>query len=290
MTMILVTGATGNIGGKVLTRLHAAGHKVRALTRDPARAGAVLPDGVDTVAADLGGPATLPAALDGVSKVFLMSLGHHKSTHDANLVAAAEKAGVEHIVQLSTLGVEEVAEENDTPLGRWHRMAERALTDSGVGWTILRPNGFMTHALSWAPGIRAESVVRSPVADLAEALVAPEDIADVAVRALTSAGHQGVAYALTGPEALTTRQQVAVLGEVLGRELRFEQISLAEHREIMARRYSPETADGVVKALRSALESGDDFRGRVFPGVQQALGTPGRTFAEWAALHAAHFR
>jgi (4-alkanoyl-5-oxo-2,5-dihydrofuran-3-yl)methyl phosphate reductase len=286
--MFLVTGATGNIGGKVLDRLHTAGHKVRALTRDPSRAR--LPEGVDVVAADLGDPATLPAALDGVRRVFLMSLGHNKSTHDANLVAAAQRTGVAHIVQLSTLGVEEVAEENDTPLGRWHRAAERALTGSSVGWTILRPNGFMTHALSWAPDIREKSVVRSPTADLTEALVAPEDIADVAVRALTTDGHEGVAYALTGPEALTTRQQVAVLGEVLGRELRFEQISLEEHHGVMAARYSRETADGVVKALRSALESGDGFRGRVFPGVPQALGVPGRTFRHWATEHAAAFR
>lgn len=285
--MYLVTGATGNIGGKVLDRLHAAGHKVRALTRDPSRAR--LPAGVDVVAADLGDPATLPAALDGVRKVFLMSLGHHKSTHDANLVAAAQRAGVAHIVQLSTLGVEEADEENDTPLGRWHRMAERALTGSSVGWTILRPNGFMTHALGWAPGIRRDSVVRSPIADLPEALVAPEDIADVAVRALTGDGHEGVAYALTGPAALTTRQQVDVLAQVLGRPLRFEQISLAEHHAVLAARYSTQTADGVVKALRTALESGDDFRGRIFPGVPQALGRPGRTFHRWATENAAAF-
>jgi (4-alkanoyl-5-oxo-2,5-dihydrofuran-3-yl)methyl phosphate reductase len=286
--MFLVTGATGNIGGKVLARLHAAGHKVRALTRDPARAD--LPSGVDVVAADLGEPATLPPALDGVAKVFLMSLGHNKSTHDVNLVTAAEKAGVEHIVQLSTLGVQEADEENDTPLGRWHRMAERALTQSSVGWTVLRPNGFMTHALSWAPAIRAESVVRSPIADLPEALVAPEDIADVAVRALTTDGHHGLTYPLTGPEALTTRQQVAVLGEVLGRPLRFEQISLEEHHAVMAARYSAQTADGVVKALRTAMETGDDFRGRVFAGVERALGTPGRTFRQWATEHAEAFR
>ena len=134
------------------------------------------------------------------------------------------------------------------------------------------------------------TVLGSPIADLAEALVAPEDIADVAVRALTGDGHEGVAYALTGPESLTTRQQVAVLAEVLGRPLRFEQIPLEEHRRIMAERYSPETADGVVKALKTALESGDTFRGRVFPGVRQALGTPGRTFRQWAAGHVADFR
>ncbi|NJP46077.1 SDR family oxidoreductase [Actinacidiphila epipremni] len=285
--MYLVTGATGNIGGKVLDRLHAAGHKVRALTRDPGRAR--LPAGVDVVAADLGDPATLPAALDGVRKVFLMSLGHNKATHDGNLVAAAEQAGVTQVVQLSTLGVEEVDEEHDTPLGRWHRQAEQALTGSSLGWTILRPNGFMTHALGWAPGIRDASVVRSPIADLPEALVAPEDIADVAVRALTSDGHEGAVYSLTGPEALTTREQVAVLGEVLGRELRFEQMTLEEHHAVLAARYSAQTADGVVKALRTVLESGDDFRGRVFPGIPQALGRPGRTFRQWATENAAAF-
>ncbi|PKV83642.1 NAD(P)H-binding protein [Streptomyces sp. TLI_146] len=284
---ILVTGATGNIGGKVLARLHAAGHAVRALTRDPARAG--LPAGIEVVGADLGLPDTLPDALDGVQKVFLMSLGHNKRTHDANLVAVARKTGVEHIVQLSTLGVAEVEEENDTPLGLWHRQAEKALTESGLAWTILRPNGFMTVALGWADAARGDGVVRSPVADLPEALVDPQDIADVAVRALTEPGHEGRTYALTGPEALTAREQVAVLGSVLGRKLRFEQISIEEHRAVMAGLYGEATADGVVAALRKALESGDDFRGRLFPDVQSVLGRPARSFRDWAEAHTADF-
>ncbi|MFF3375353.1 SDR family oxidoreductase [Streptomyces sp. NPDC002680] len=278
--MILVTGATGNVGGKVLARLRQSGHKVRALTRDPARAG-FAPD-LDVVAADLGRPETLQGVLDGVDKVFLMALGHNKSTHDANLVAAATKAGVRHIVQLSTLGVQEADEANETPLGRWHRLAEEALQRSGLGWTILRPNGFMTHALGWAGSVRAEGVVRGPAANLAEANIDPQDIADVAVRALTTDGHEGAVHALTGGEALTTPQQVEILGSVLGRELRFEQISLEEHREILAARFSPETADGVVKALKEAIESGDEFRGRTFDGVRQVLGRPPRTFRQWA--------
>ncbi|MFF9621193.1 SDR family oxidoreductase [Streptomyces griseosporeus] len=284
---IVVTGATGNVGGKVLRRLLAAGHPVRALTRDPARA--ELPAGVDVVRADLGLPDTLPDALDGADAVFLMALGHNKRTHDANLVGVARKSGVERVVQLSTLGVEEVDEEHDTPLGRWHREAERALTESGLAWTILRPNGFMTQALGWAAAVREQGVVRSPVADLPEALIDPEDIAEVAVRALTEPGHEGRAYALTGPEALTTREQVAVLGAALGRELRFEQISLEDHHALLAARYGAATADGVVKALRTVLESGDDFRGRLFPDLERVLGRPGRDFRAWALAHAGHF-
>ncbi|MEU5432503.1 NAD(P)H-binding protein [Streptomyces sp. NPDC020719] len=284
---ILVTGATGNIGGKVLARLLAAGHPVRALTRDPSRAR--LPAGVEVVGADMGRPDTLPDALDGVRAVFLMSLGHNKRTHDAQLIEVARKTGVEHIVQLSTLGVAEVEEENDTPLGLWHRQAERALTESGIAWTILRPNGFMTHALGWRDAVHGDGVVRSPVADLPEALIDPRDIADVAVRALTEPGHQGRVYALTGPEALTAREQVAVVGSVLGKRLRFEQISIEEHHAVMARQYGEETADGVVVALRKALESGDDFRGRLFPDVQQVLGRPGHSFREWVEAHTADF-
>ncbi|MFF3936419.1 SDR family oxidoreductase [Streptomyces phaeofaciens] len=284
---IVVTGATGNVGGKVLRRLLAAGHPVRALTRDPSRA--ELPAGVEVVRADLDLPDTLPDALEGARRVFLMALGHNKRTHDANLVAVACKTGVEHVVQLSTLGVEEVDEEHDTPLGKWHRQAENALRESGLGWTILRPNGFMTQALGWAPAIRGEGVVRSPVADLPEALVDPEDIAEVAVRALTEPGHTGRAYALTGPAALTAREQVAVLGEALERPLRFEQISVEAHRAILAERYGEATAAGVAKALATVLESGDDFRGRLFPDLERVLGRPGRSFRDWASAHAAHF-
>lgn len=286
--MILVTGATGTVGGKVLTQLRANGEKVRALTRDVTRA--ALPSDVDVVAGDLGSPETLPGVLHGVDKVFLMSLGHNKSTHDGNLVAAAQKAGVQHIVQLSTLGVAEATEENATPLGRWHRIAERALQESGLAWTILRPNGFMSQTLGWAASIKAEGVVRGPAATLAEAIIDPWDIASVAVRALTSPGHEGVVYSLTGPESLTVPQQVDTLGSVLGRPLRFETISLAAHREIMAKRFSPETADGVVKALKEALESGDEFRGQLFHGVEQALGRPPRTYRQWAEEHIDSFR
>lgn len=286
--MILVTGATGTVGGAVLTALHARGHKLRALTRRPREA--VFPEGVEVVGGDMGRPETLGAALDGVEKVFLMSLGADKATHDANVVAAAVAAGVRHVVQLSTLGVEEADNEEENPLGYWHRLAEQALVASGLDWTILRPNGFMTHVLGWAASVRTEGVVRGPVADLAEAVVDPADVAEAAAHCLTTPGHVGRVYALTGPEALTLPQQTDVLGSVIGRPLRFETVPLDVQREMLARHFSPQTVEGVIRSLRRAIESGDEFRGRVSPDLRHLLGREPRGLRQWAEAHADAFR
>lgn len=288
--MILVTGATGNVGGKVLSLLRAEGHKVRALTRDPGRAAFATGGDLEVVAADLGRPQTLPPALEGVQKVFLMSLGANKATHDAHLVAAAREAGVEHIVQLSTLGVEMAEDPKANPLGHWHRLAEDALRESGVPWTILRPNGFMSMNLGWAASIKAEGVARGPLADVPEAIVDPRDIAEVAVRALTGQGHQGQVYELTGPQSLTGREQLAVVGSLLGRDLRFETVPLAAHREMMLRHFSEETVNGVITTLQEAIEHGSELHGRLSPDVRRVLGREPRSFALWAQDHLDFYR
>ena len=283
--MILVTGATGNVGGKVLSLLRAGGHKVRALTRDPQRLAFPEEADLEVVAADLGRPGTLAPALDGVQKVFLMSLGANKATHDAHMVAAARAAGAEHIVQLSTLGVEVAEDPRANPLGHWHRIAEEALRDSGVPWTILRPNGFMSMNLGWAASIKAEGVARGPLADVPEAIVDPRDIAEVAARALTEDGHEGRIHELTGPQALTGREQLAVLAGLLGRDLRFETVPLAAHREVMLRHFSEETVNGVIRTLEEAIEHGSELHGRLSPDVRRVLGREPRSFAEWARDH-----
>ncbi|MEV8320565.1 SDR family oxidoreductase [Streptomyces sp. NPDC059900] len=288
--MILVTGATGNVGGKVLALLRADGHKVRALTRDPGKAAFEAGADLEVVAADLGRPETLPAALDGVQKVFLMSLGANKATHDAHLVAAAREAGVEHIVQLSTLGVEMAEDPKANPLGHWHRIAEDALKDSGVPWTILRPNGFMSMNLGWAASIKAEGIARGPLADVPEAIVDPRDIAEVAMRALTGEGHEGQVYELTGPQALTGREQLAVVGSLLERDLRFETVPLSAHREMMLRHFSEETVNGVITTLEEAIEHGSELHGRLSPDIRRVLGREPRSFATWVHDHLDFYR
>ncbi|MFI6736337.1 NAD(P)H-binding protein [Nonomuraea sp. NPDC050451] len=281
--MIMVIGATGTIGREVLAELRRSGVKTRALTRDPARAG--LPEDVEVVRGDLGDPATLPPALDGVTSVFLTGVGHRRAEHDRALVRAARAAGVAHVVQLSSLAVEE---RTAGVLAGWHLEGERAVRESGLRWTILRPNGFMSNALQWAPAIAAAGVVRAPYGDLPSSVVHPGDVAAVAAAVLLGGGHDGAVYPITGPQALTPRDQVRVIGEVLGRPLRFEELPVERAREQLLRHMPPETADAVLAGRANADLA---VRARVDPTVAELTGRPARTFREWATQHfgAGHF-
>lgn len=279
---ILLTGATGTVGRAVLRQLLDAGEPVRALTRDPARAAALLPGGVELVAGNLGDPGGLPAALDGVDRVFLLSVGPRKAEHDANLAQAAAKAGVTRLVALSSLAAEE---DPDGVLGRWHADGERAVRDAGPPWTIVRPGGFMSNALEWAASVRDAGVVRAPFGDLRASIVDPRDIAAVVVAALAG-GHDGAVLPLSGPAAISPAEQVAVLAEVLDRPVRFEELSLDEARAAMARRVPASVVDAVLSARAAA----GPFRARVLPTVRDVTGRAPRSFRQWAEDHVDSFR
>ncbi|MEV4510293.1 NAD(P)H-binding protein [Dactylosporangium sp. NPDC049525] len=278
---ILLTGATGTVGRAVLRQLLDAGAPVRALTRDPARAATLLPDGVDVVGGDLGDPDSLPAALDGVERVFLLSAGPQMAEHDANLAQAAAKAGVRRLVALSSLAAEE---DPDGALGRWHADGERAVREAGPAWTIVRPGGFMSNALDWAPAVRA-GVVRAPFRDLRAAIVDPRDIAAVVVAAM-SGGHDGAVLPLSGPAAISPAEQVAVLADVLDRPVRFEELGVPEARAAMARRLPQEVVDAVLSARAAA----GPFRARVLPTVLEVTGREPRSFRQWVEDHVDTFR
>lgn len=274
--MILVTGATGNVGGAVVEHLLAAGAEVRALSRDPARAG--LPGAVPVVAGDLTRPETLSAALDGVRAVFLFPVADAV----AGFVEAASRAGVQHIVVLSSVAV---VMGGDNAIGRWHATVERAVADSGIGWTFVRPGAFMANTLQWAHSVRTEGVVRAPYGESASAPVDEWDIGAVAATALLQPGHQGASYLLTGPEALTVAQQVQVIGSVLGRPVRFEELSPAAARQAMLRFVPAEIVDALFEF--SAATIGRPVE--VLPTVPQVTGRPARTYAQWVTRHAAAF-
>ncbi|KUL54467.1 NAD-dependent epimerase [Streptomyces sp. NRRL F-4489] len=276
---ILVTGGRGQVARAVVEGLLAAGQPVRVASRDPEKA--VLPDGVEAVRADLSDPATLPAALDGVEKVFLYA----DAKGIGGFLAAAEAAGSPHIVLLSALGVETGDPSND-PIVRMHRAAEAALRGSGLPWTFLRPGAFATNTLQWAPAIRATGVVRAPFPRAHAASVHEADIADVAVLALTGDGHVGQVYPLTGPESVTQQEQIDCLSEATGRKIRLEEISAEEYRATLSQWGDAEMVDTLVRHL---VES-DDRPAPVSPVYEELTGRPGRGYAQWALDHAGDFR
>ncbi|MDT0321256.1 NAD(P)H-binding protein [Streptomyces millisiae] len=276
--MILVTGATGNIGRPLVRQLHAAGvGPLRALTRDPARGG--LPDGVAVVGGDLARPDSLKSALAGVRSLFLPSgLGA-----DAEVLAAARDAGVEHVVLVSSITVET---HPHLPQAAANAAVERALRESGMAWTVLRPTQFASNALWWAEAIRAGGAVRLPYPEVGLPAVHPADIAAVAGAALTEPGHRGRTHALTGPARVTAREQVETIADVLGREARWEAVT----RETAHAELAPFLGAGVADAVLD-LMGGDvnDALLAVHDTVPRVTGKPGRTFRQWAEENATAF-
>ncbi|MFJ9779329.1 NAD(P)H-binding protein [Amycolatopsis sp. NPDC101161] len=279
---ILVTGARGNVARALVGQLLDGGHEVRAAGRDPG--GARLPGGVEVVAADLARPESWDAALDGVTKAFLYA-------GTAGLDGFLSRAsGLTQVVLLSALGADPAS---DDAITRAHGEAEQAVRDSGIPWTFLRPGGFAANRLLWARSVR-DGVVRDPFPDSHSALIHEADIAAVAACALTSSGHLGAAYALTGPESLTVRQQASVLGRVAGRPVRVETQDLDDYRRELtaafeARGLGSVGSAEVIEARIRRLAALVDRPQPTTQTVREVTGRPARGFAEWAADHAGDF-
>ena len=271
--MILVTGATGNIGSEVARALAGQGAPVRALTHDGKGDG--LPDGVVAVAGDLTDPASLDFA--DVSSVFVLP-GY------PGVAAAAADAGVATIVQLSGTSVQTGDPSN--PISAFMMASEDEVRATGARWTILRPFDFMANTLRWLPQLAEGDVVREPFADVPVAMIDPHDIAAVALLALTSDALAGQTLTLSGPELLLPRDRVRILGEVLGRRLELDPLSNEEARKVLAEQQPAEFVD----AMFSFYVDGAIDVSHVLPTVPDLLGRPGRTFEQWARAHAGAFR
>lgn len=274
--MILVTGAGGNIGSELTRILARGGHPVRALVRTERP----LPDGVEGVTGDLDEPASLKTALAGVRGVFL--LGGYQDL--AGTLSVMRDAGVEQLTLLSSRSV--VGGHADNAVAGTHMAAEATVRASDLIWTFLRPSGFMSNTLQWVPQLRAGDVVREPFANVPVAMIDPYDIAAVAAESLTSPGHEGRAYALTGPEALRPADRLRILGELLGRELRLEPLADKEARETM----SAEMPAKHVDAFFRFFADGEFDDSGVTTAVRDLTGREPRGFADWARAHLAAFR
>lgn len=270
---ILVTGATGNVGRHVVDQLLRADQRVRALTRNPNAAN--LPDGVEVVTGDLGAPHTLLPAFNGVTAMHLITFdgdGGAALQTGPEIVKLATSAGVRRVTVLWS------GEEGPV---------EQAVEASGLEWTILQPVEYMSNMLAWAESIQAEGLVQEPFGDRLDAAIDEADIGAVAAAALLENGHAGRRYTLTGPEVLTVPDKVQAIGAAIGRDLKFVELSENQARERMRKWGS---AEDVIDFVIGWYANPPEAAYTVLPTVEEVIGRPARTIAQWTAEHAEIFR
>lgn len=274
----LVTGARGKIGQAVIARLHAADLPVRAASADPTEL--TVPAGVDIAEVRLDAPETFDAALKGVRQVFLYP---DPAGIDA-FITAAEAAGVDHIVLLSTSAVLGPNAETD-PLGSHNLAVEKALEASDLTVTVLRPDAFASNTLGWAYFISNGLPIEHAYPNAEIAPIHTDDIADIAVAALTGDELRGRTVVLTGDQPLTFRQQLAIVSDVLGRDIPMVHITVDAAREQMSRHMPSH----MVGSLLDFWATASQRPAPIGDTTETLLGTPARSFTQWVRENAAAF-
>ena len=285
--MILVTGASGLNGTELVRKLSARGVAVRALIRNPAKAGplSALPN-VEVVVGDLSRPETLVAPLRGVQRAMLISSSEPAMLElQSSFIDAAKRAGVPHVVKLSG-----IMPELDSPFrfARMHGEIERRLEVSGIGFTHLRAGEFMTAYFRQVPSTVAAGAFFLPMEDARIASIDVGDIAEVAANVLTGAGHEGKTYRLTGPEALGMAEVATKLSAATGKEIRYVSVRPDEHLSANLTRGMPTYLADALAELFAERRRGKE--GQVYLDTQTILGRPATSFDAFAVRHAAVFR
>jgi uncharacterized protein YbjT (DUF2867 family) len=279
--MILITGATGRIGGATLKYLASRGMALRALIRSPDKAASVAAPGVETVIGDLAEPHSLEAALEAVDAALLVSpLDPRQVELQGNFIEAAKRAGHVHIVKVSGLGT---ALDSSVRSGRWHAQIEKHLEDSGLPFTHLRPPFFMQNILRFAPAIRANSEFVGALQRGKVAMIDVHDIAAVAGTALTTPGHASKAYVVTGTEALSYQEIAERISAILGRKVTYNDMPLEAVRERLRASGMPEWHVQVQIDFSTALRAGQ--AATVTDVVAAVTGRQPRTFVQFFQEH-----
>lgn len=279
--MILITGATGNVGREVVKLLLARGAKVAAVTRHPTAA--VLPRGATIVRGDPSDPKTVASALNDVEAILISPRAVGAATTE--LLSLAASHGVDRVTILSAATVEYPA--GLPRFAEEFKAAEDAAKGSGLRWTLLRSTDYASNTLAWAPQIRSTGAVRGAYGQAATSTVHERDVAAVAARTLSSSEHEGRSYVLTGPQSLTQYDKVRTLGEAIGSELSFQELPPERVRQAMLAQGLPEE---IPDRLLGSLADYAKHPGPSSATVEQILGRPALTFADWAVEHADAFR
>lgn len=278
----LITGATGDVGARVVRQLIARGIHPRILVRSAEKAQTLFGQAAEICVGDLANPVTTRPAMKGVHTLFLVNVGPEIPQRDEAAATIAKEEGVQRIVKLSSLDVE-----HGLAIGAWHEQGEAAIRASGVAFTFVRPSGFMTNLLAWAYSIKTEGIVRSSTGNGGRPFIHSEDIAAVSVAALLSEQYDGRILSITGPESLTFGDATRIIGDAIGRELVYQTISDEEASERYSRiSGSPEETAAHI-ALWRAIRQGR--LAATTDGVEQTLGRKPIFLKQWASENAHAF-
>lgn len=279
----LVTGATGDVGSKVVDRLLQCGDRPRVFVRDREKARSRFGDRVDVFIGDLADPASLNPALEGVDALFLVNTGPEIPARDEAAAKTAKAAGVKHLVKLSSMDVAQ-----GLAIGAWHERGEAAIRASGISFTFVRPTGFMSNLMAWATSIKAEGIMRASTGDGRRAFIHSDDIAAVATRALTTREYDGASLPITGPESLSFAEVTTKIGAAIGRRLQFQSISDDEARRLYAATGAPALETEAHVSLWRAIREGR--LATVTDTVERILDRKPIALDQWAIENAGAFR
>ena len=274
--LILVVGATGNTGSGLVPALVKAGARVRALIHTPTKAEALRRLGVEVVVGDLGQPDSLPAAVDGVDRIYLCLFnGPEQANHGRNLITAARLSGRPHIVHHAASGSEH------SRIIRHIIDVETALRASGLPWTIIRPTFYLQNMMMAIPTVTSHGAIYLPMKQGRMAMTDVRDIVDVATRLLVEGGHEGRTYTLTTPEAFTLDEFAGALGTELGKSIRYVDVPIAEARESMVGLgMDPWIVDGYMELFEGFAEN---WGNKTSDDTQTILGRPARGYRQFVA-------
>src|SRR5215218_6221475 len=284
---ILVTGAPGRVGSALLERLTAPEVEVRALVHDESKVQSLSDRGVEIVLGDFLKPETLGPVLEGVSTVFLLTPIHPEQVPQAtNVIQAAKESGNDpRIVRLS---VQQASREAPAGNSRQHAQIEYQLISSGLPYTILRPQSFMQNSLMAARTVASEGRIYQPFKDGKLGMIDVRDIGEVAAKVLSEEGYQGKVYTLTGPAAISFYEVAKALSEVLGKEVRYINISLEDAKKAMLNRGFPEWRVEVLTEYAKAHSEGySDF---TTEDLEELTGRPATSYKEFASDFERMFR
>jgi len=280
--MILVTGATGNAGSQVVRALLEAGQDVRAFVRDADSAYALFGEAVEPAPGDFADRRSVRAALDGVEAVFLSGADHPRRVEwETAAIDAAVAAGVPRIVKLSSIAAEPGA---PVAFWDWHGRVERHLRRSGIDAVVLRSSVYMSNLFAGAEQVAGEGRLYAPAGDARIAMIDPRDVGAAAAAVLTTAGHDGRTYVLTGPEAITYDRVAAELSAATARHVEYIDVPDEDAKQGMIQAGMPElVAEQVVKVFVMLREGAAE---QVTTTVESLTGRPPRDFASFARDHA----